>query len=97
MLRSHLPWFSRNAIAMGAVALCAGVLAACSSGGSSSPSAGATGPAATGPITIGASLSLHGGFQADGEAFQKGYELWAKDVNAHGGILGRQVAAEDPG
>ena len=78
-------------MAMGAVALCAGVLAACSSGGSSSPSTGATGPASTGPITIGASLSLHGGFQADGLAFQKGYQLWAKDVNAHGGILGRKV------
>jgi branched-chain amino acid transport system substrate-binding protein len=78
-------------MAMGAVALSVGVLAACSSGGSSSPSAGTAGPASTGPITIGASLSLHGGFQADGVAFQKGYELWAKDVNAHGGILGRQV------
>ena len=67
-------------MAMGAVALSVGVLAACSSGGSS-PSAGTAGPASTGPITIGASLSLHGGFQADGEAFQKGYELWASDVN----------------
>jgi branched-chain amino acid transport system substrate-binding protein len=76
---------------MGAVALSVGVLAACSSGGSSSPSAGASAPADTGPITIGASLSLHGDFTADGVAFQKGYELWAKDVNAHGGILGRQV------
>jgi branched-chain amino acid transport system substrate-binding protein len=78
-------------MAMGAVALSVGVLAACSSGGSSTPTAGMTGPASTGPITIGASLSLTGGFQADGVAFQKGYELWAKDVNAHGGILGRQV------
>jgi branched-chain amino acid transport system substrate-binding protein len=77
-------------MAMGAVALSVGVLAACS-GGSSSPSAGTAGPASTGPITIGASLSLHGGFQADGVAFQKGYMLWARDVNAHGGILGRQV------
>jgi len=78
-------------MAMGAVALSVGVLAACSSGGSSTPSAGAAGPASTGPITIGASLSLHGGFSADGVAFQQGYELWAKDVNAHGGLLGRQV------
>ena len=78
-------------MAMGAVALSVGVLAACSSGGSSSPSAGTTGPASTGPITIGASLSLHGGFSADGVAFEQGYELWARDVNAHGGILGRQV------
>jgi branched-chain amino acid transport system substrate-binding protein len=78
-------------MAMGAIALSVGVLAACSSGGSSSPSASASGPATTGPITIGASLSLHGGFQADGVAFEQGYKLWAADVNAHGGILGRQV------
>ena len=32
-----------------------------------------------------------GNFTADGKAFQEGYELWAKDVNAHGGLLGRQV------
>ncbi|WP_422326998.1 ABC transporter substrate-binding protein [Trebonia sp.] len=77
---------------MSAVALSVGVLAACSGGGSSSSlSAGATGPASTGPITIGASLSLHGGFTADGVAFKEGYELWAKDVNAHGGIMGRKV------
>ena len=46
------------------------------------------------PITIGASLSLTGkpsDFSADGQAFEKGYELWAKDVNAHGGLLGRKV------
>ena len=90
-MRYNLPWSSRNAIAMGAVALAIGALAACSSGGSSSPSAGASAPADTGPITIGASLSLSGGFAADGIAFQRGYKLWAKDMNAHGGILGRQV------
>ena len=81
-------------MAMGAVALSVGVLAACSSGGGSSPSAGATAPADTGPITIGASLSLtpaSGNFTADGQAFLAGYKLWQKDVNAHGGLLGRQV------
>jgi branched-chain amino acid transport system substrate-binding protein len=40
-------------------------------------------------------LSLSGGandpFLADGQAFQKGYELWVKDVNNHGGLLGRKV------
>jgi branched-chain amino acid transport system substrate-binding protein len=89
-LRSNLPWFSPNAIAMGAVALWVGVLAACSG----SPGAGTAGPAASGPITIGASLSLtpaSGAFTADGQAFERGYELWAKNVNAHGGILGRRV------
>src|SRR6476619_3145262 len=46
---------------------------------------------AHGPLTIGASLSLTGDFSADGQAFERGYQLWAKDVNAHGGILGRTV------
>src|SRR5215469_6602663 len=93
----------RRMIAVGAlVALSAGVLAACSSSGNSScssssssgaASGSATAPASSGgaPITIGASLSLTGDFSADGQAFQKGYQLWAKDVNAKGGILGRQV------
>jgi branched-chain amino acid transport system substrate-binding protein len=79
---------------MGAVALAVGVLAACSGGGGSSPTAGMSAPADTGPITIGASLSLtppSGNFTADGQAFEKGYKLWARDVNAHGGLLGRQV------
>src|ERR1700746_455165 len=97
-----LPWFSRNAIALGAVALSVGVLAACSSGGSSSSSSGSSSPASSSgaassatanstPITIGASLSLTGDFSADGQAFKQGYNLWVKDVNAAGGILGRQV------
>jgi branched-chain amino acid transport system substrate-binding protein len=94
-VRASLPWFSRNAIALSAVALSVGVLAACSSSGSSSssssPSASASTSANTTPISIGASLSLTGDFSADGQAFQKGYQLWAKDVNAAGGIDGRQV------
>ncbi|MGH3217092.1 MAG: hypothetical protein ACRDN1_26700, partial [Trebonia sp.] len=75
-MRCNLLWSSRNAIAMGAVALAVGALAACSGSGSS-PSAGMSAPADTGPITIGASLSLHGDFQADGVAFEQGYKLWA--------------------
>jgi branched-chain amino acid transport system substrate-binding protein len=48
-------------------------------------------PAAEPPIKIGISLSLSGDFSDPGKAVQKGYELWADYVNAHGGILGRQV------
>jgi branched-chain amino acid transport system substrate-binding protein len=43
------------------------------------------------PITIGASLSLSGDFSADGQAYQKGYELWAADQNKAGGLLGHQI------
>jgi branched-chain amino acid transport system substrate-binding protein len=88
------PWFSRNAVALGAVALSVGVLTACSSSsstGSASSSGSAGASSSSAPITIGASLSLTGDFSADGTAFDKGYELWVKDVNAAGGILGRQV------
>ncbi|MFL5624955.1 MAG: amino acid ABC transporter substrate-binding protein [Ktedonobacteraceae bacterium] len=43
------------------------------------------------PIKIGISVSLSGDFSADGKAFQQGYQVWADDVNKHGGLLGRQV------
>ena len=42
-------------------------------------------------ITVGASLSLSGDFSADGQAFKRGYQLWANHVNATGGLLGCQV------
>jgi branched-chain amino acid transport system substrate-binding protein len=50
-----------------------------------------SGSGSSGPILIGASLSLTGDFSADGQAYKRGYDLWAADVNAHGGIDGRQV------
>src|SRR5262245_12042376 len=63
-------------------------IAACSSSGGSNNQGGSTSKA---PILIGASLSLTGDFSADGQAFRQGYELWASDVNSHGGLLGRPV------
>ena len=101
-MSANLPWFSKNAVTLGAVAaLSVGVLAACSGNSSSStttPSSSSTSSASTAasasstaPITIGISLSLTGDFSTDGLAFQQGYKLWAKDVNAAGGIMGRQV------
>jgi branched-chain amino acid transport system substrate-binding protein len=71
------------------------VLAACSSSSSSSTSSTSTGssssPSSSTPITIGASLSLTGDFSTDGINYEHGYELWANDVNAHGGLLGHKV------
>lgn len=66
------------------------ILAACSSGGGGSSSSGSS-PKNTKPIVIGASLSFTGDFSADGEAFKRGYLLWASDVNKAGGIDGRKV------
>lgn len=63
-------------------------LAACSS----SPNSASGGSGTTsGPIVIGASLSLSGDFSADGQAFTRGYHLWASDVNKAGGLLGHKV------
>jgi branched-chain amino acid transport system substrate-binding protein len=62
-------------------------LAACgstSTGGSGSPQAAA-------PITIGVSVSLTGDFSGDGKALVQGYDLWAQDENAKGGLLGHHV------
>lgn len=48
-------------------------------------------PAQERPIVIGASISLSGAYSRTGEELKRGYELWQKDVNARGGLLGRQV------
>jgi len=93
-VRSHPVWLSRHNLALSAAAiLSACLVAACSSSGSSSTTGATSTPSPTNtkPILIGASLSLTGDFSADGQAFQKGYQLWAADVNANGGLLGRQV------
>jgi branched-chain amino acid transport system substrate-binding protein len=90
-VRPGHPRFSGNVFAMTAAAVLGlSALAACTSSSNSSSTPASTSQP-TGPITIGASLSLTGDFSDDGQAFKRGYLLWAKDVNAHGGILGRQV------
>jgi branched-chain amino acid transport system substrate-binding protein len=77
--RSRFLFLSAAALAVG--------LAACSS----SSSGGTASSSSKSPILIGASLSLTGDFSVDGQAFQRGYQIWASDVNAHGGLLGRPV------
>src|SRR5438477_64998 len=73
----------------------AAVTAACgisNAATSSSLAAGPSGPA----VTVGVSLPRSGpaqaqGFEADGQACLKGFQLWVSDVNSHGGLLGRPV------
>src|SRR5258706_3067680 len=61
-------------------------LSACTSGSNNSHNF-----ANSKPITIGASLSNKGDFAADGAAVERGYQLWAQNVNNSGGLLGRPV------
>jgi len=84
-MRSHLFRPARFAALTVAALSAVSVLAACGGSGSSG------GSGSKSPIVIGASLSLSGDFSADGQAFQRGYQLWAKYVNSHGGLLGRKV------
>ncbi len=62
-------------------------LAACGSGSSGTSGS----PQAATPITIGVSVSLTGDFSGDGKALVQGYDLWAQDENAKGGLLGHHV------
>ena len=64
--------------------------------GAIAPNADAStnGVPSNGPIVIGASLSLSGDFSADGQAFDRGYKLWAAYQNAHGGLLGHKVSLD---
>jgi len=99
-MRPHPAWLSRQYLALSVAAILSACLVAACSSSSGSSSTGTTNtssptntdsPTNTEPILIGASLSLTGDFSDDGQAFQKGYQLWAADVNANGGLLGRHV------
>ena len=43
------------------------------------------------PIRIGFSMALSGGLAGGGKAALLAYQIWAEDVNARGGLLGRKV------
>ena len=46
------------------------------------------------PIKIGCSASLTGGVAVNGKQVLMGFQLWVDDVNAKGGLMGRQVALD---
>jgi branched-chain amino acid transport system substrate-binding protein len=62
-------------------------LAAITACGSAAPAESAS----SGPITIGMSLPMTGPVADVSKSGYQGYELWASQVNASGGLLGRQV------
>ena len=87
--------FSARTFRLVAMTAASAALAACGLSSASNTNALLAGPTGQ-PITVGISLPLSGpqqagGFQPDGQACKKGYELWASDVNSHGGLLGRPV------
>jgi len=71
--------------------LAAASVAACGLSSTGTPSTSDTGGPSGTPIKVGISLSKTGDFSADGLASLRGYQLWAADVNSHGGLLGRPV------
>jgi branched-chain amino acid transport system substrate-binding protein len=87
------PYGTRFLTLMAVAVAAAMALASCSS--SSSTSGGSTssggGSSSKTPITIGTSLSLTGDFSVDGQAFERGYNLWVQNVNKNGGLLGHKV------
>lgn len=64
---------------------------AASSAPAASPSAACAIPPCDQPIVIGVSQALTGDKADPGTAIEQGYEVWAKEVNDAGGLLGRQV------
>jgi branched-chain amino acid transport system substrate-binding protein len=71
-------------------AVTAATVAACGLGNVTTSAGAPAGPSGP-PILVGMSVSLTGDFSADGHACLRGYQLWADDVNSHGGLLGRPV------
>src|SRR3954454_20251316 len=80
--------FGRGLKAGSAVTVLGLALAACGGGDGSSSGGGGDSDE---PITIGISLPRTGDFSQPGGEARKGYEIWADQVNADGGLLGRQV------
>jgi branched-chain amino acid transport system substrate-binding protein len=88
MIERRVNWQSKGLSVSVALSL---ILVFCGACGSQ-PATVTTGEQTRTPIKIGIALSLSGDFAANGRAFERGYQLWADNVNAHGGLLGRQVA-----
>jgi branched-chain amino acid transport system substrate-binding protein len=88
MNRQRRPRPLRLPVLAATAALTVTAVAAC---GSATSSGSAAGQASSGPITIGMSLPMTGPVADVSKSGYQGYELWAAQVNADGGLLGRKV------
>ena len=84
----RLPVLAAGPVFAVTTALAVTAVAAC---GSAASSGSAAGQASAGPITIGMSLPMTGPVADVSKSGYQGYELWATQVNADGGLLGRKV------
>lgn len=84
----RLPVLAAGPVFAVTTALAVTAVAAC---GSAASSGSAAGQASSGPITIGMSLPMTGPVADVSKSGYQGYELWAAQVNADGGLLGRKV------
>jgi branched-chain amino acid transport system substrate-binding protein len=83
---------SRGKLAAVVVVLCAAAASGCaSSAASSSAAAGGGGGGGGGTVTIGESTTLSGSIASLGQTGLQGVQLAAADLNAHGGLLGKQI------
>ncbi|MFB4264950.1 amino acid ABC transporter substrate-binding protein [Nonomuraea sp. GTA35] len=71
------------------ISICALALTACAK--TDEPGAAQSPGQQQGPVKIGISLPLTGDFSEPGKGIQEGYKVWADQVNAKGGLLGRKV------
>ncbi|MHA6764264.1 amino acid ABC transporter substrate-binding protein [Streptacidiphilus sp. PAMC 29251] len=82
---THAPSHHRSRLA-----LCLGVPLLLAAAGCSASSTTHSASSA-GTITIGMSLPLSGAVADNSKSGYQGYQLWADQLNAHGGLLGRKV------
>src|SRR3954470_6429591 len=94
MAKRHMPGNvarrGRSRATVRAVATSAAVLLAVAACGSK-PSDDSGSGNSDDPIVVGISLPLTGDFSQPGGEAKRGYEIWRDQVNADGGLLGRQV------
>ena len=79
----------RHGVAAAGAVAGAIILSAC--GGSSSSSSSSSGQKTSAPLKIGMSLPLTGPVADVSKSGYEGYRLWASQVNATGGLVGRKV------
>lgn len=87
---------SRSIKLAAGIALTASVMSACGSGsGGGSASAAGASSSSKDPIVIGATVSSTGKYASSGTNVANGYKLAVEQINASGGVLGRQLKLDE--